>query len=154
MWVSRKSLNSRLLGQTGYVHKKRAGEWKVYYCRVFRPRKGIRHDVEARDTAELEKAGNEERMPKYISEFMKKWRFQLTIDWIKSEKQEQKMGVPQGSMLSVTLFAIRINAIAAVILQDIHNSLFLDDLQIAYSDSNNKQEAASSNSRPLQSGLQ
>ena len=67
---------------------------------------------------------------------MKERLFQVTIDWIKSEKQRQEMGVPQGSILSVTLFAIKINALAATILQDIHKSLFVDDVQMAFSDGN------------------
>ena len=60
----------------------------------------------------------------------------MTIDWIKSEKQRQEMRVPQGSILSVTLFAIRINALATTIPQDIHKSLFVDDVQIAFSNRN------------------
>ena len=46
------------------------------------------------------------------------------------------MGVPQGSILSVTLFAIKINALAATIPQDIYKSVFVDDGQIAFSDWN------------------
>ena len=101
---------------------------------------------------DLKKLGMKGRMPKYISEFMKERSLQVTIDWVKSEKQEQKMGVPQGSILRVTLFTIKINALAAMIHQDIHKSLFVNDLQIAYSDSNNKQETESSNSRHYKVG--
>ena len=60
----------------------------------------------------------------------------MTIDCIKSEKQRQEMRVPQGSILSVTLFAIKINALAAASPQDIHNLFFVDDVQIALSDGN------------------
>ena len=69
---------------------------------------------------------------------MKERLFQVTIDWIKSEKQREKMGVPQGIILSVTLFAIKIMALAATIPQDIHKSLYVDDVQIAFSDGNMK----------------
>ena len=65
---------------------------------------------------------------------MKERLFQVTIDWATSEKQRQQMGVPPGSLLSVTLFAININALAATIPQDIHKSLFVGDVQIAFSD--------------------
>ena len=40
----------------------------------------------------------------------------------------------QGSILSVTLFAIKISSLATVIPANIHTSLFVDDLQIAYQD--------------------
>ena len=65
------------------------------------------------------------------------------MDWIKSGKQEQKLGVPQGSILSVTLFAIKINEIANAISNYIHKSLFVEDVQIAYS----HQKIAEINSR-------
>ena len=55
------------------------------------------------------------------------------MDWIKSSRQEQKLGVTQGSILSVTLFAIKINEIANAIPNYMHKSLFVDDVQIAYS---------------------
>ena len=73
------------------------------------------------------------RLPKYIKGFMKERRFQVTVDWTTSSKQEQKMGVPQGSILSVTLFAIKINALASKIPAGVHKSLFVDNLQITYS---------------------
>ena len=41
--------------------------------------------------------------------------------------------MPQGSILSVTLFAIKINALATKIPAGVHKLLFVDDLQIAYS---------------------
>ena len=44
------------------------------------------------------------------------------------------MGVPQGSILSGTMFAIKINELAASIPQDIHKSLFVDDVQINFRD--------------------
>ena len=36
--------------------------------------------------------------------------------------------------MSVTLFAIKINSLATVILANIHTTLFVDDLQIVYQD--------------------
>ena len=38
------------------------------------------------------------------------------------------MGVPQGSISSVTLFDIKINALATKIPASVHKSLFVDDL--------------------------
>ena len=45
----------------------------------------------------------------------------------------QEAGVPQGGILSVTLFAIKINSLAEIIPNHIHASLFVDDVQIAFS---------------------
>ena len=42
-------------------------------------------------------------------------------------------GVPQGSMLSITLFSLKINSILSCLLPDIKYSLYVDDLAIYYS---------------------
>ena len=39
----------------------------------------------------------------------------------------------QGSTISVTLFAIKINSISKVIPREIHPLMFVDDVQIGYS---------------------
>ena len=46
----------------------------------------------------------------------------------------QRIRVPQGSKLSVTLFAVKINSLATVIPREVFSLLFVDDLLIAYSD--------------------
>ena len=53
-----------------------------------------------------------------------------------SSTKYQLTGVPQGSTLSVTLFAMEINALANVIPSDVFSSLFVDDVLIAYSGHN------------------
>ena len=42
------------------------------------------------------------------------------------------MGVPQGSILSVTLFVLKINYLAELIDHDVLRSLFVDDFKICY----------------------
>ena len=42
----------------------------------------------------------------------------------------QEEGVPQGSVLSVTLFALKINSILNVLPQTVHGNLYVDDLNI------------------------
>ena len=42
------------------------------------------------------------------------------------------MGVPQGSILSVTLFVLKINQLAEIIDHDVLRSLFVDDFQICF----------------------
>ena len=58
----------------------------------------------------------------------------MTVNGERSRTCLQRTGVPQRSVLSVTLFAIKINSLAAMIPQKILVSLFVDDLQIIYSD--------------------
>ena len=76
------------------------------------------------------------RLPEYIGEFLKNRRFCVAVHWSLSEEYTQEAGVPQGSILSVTLFAIKMNSLVKVIPPEIHSSLFVDDVQIAYSDYN------------------
>ena len=47
----------------------------------------------------------------------------------------QEAGVPQGSILSVALFSLKINIIVSCLLPDIKCSLYVDDLAIYYSSS-------------------
>ena len=47
----------------------------------------------------------------------------------------QKAGVPQGSILSVTLFNLKINSIVSCLLPDVNCSLYVDYLAIYYSSS-------------------
>ena len=47
----------------------------------------------------------------------------------------QEEGLPQGSILSVTLFSLKINSIVSCLLPDIKCSLYVDDLSIYYSSS-------------------
>ena len=47
-----------------------------------------------------------------------------------SDPYSQEAGVPQGSILSVTLFSLKINSIVSCILPDIKCSLYVDDLAI------------------------
>jgi hypothetical protein len=42
------------------------------------------------------------------------------------------MGVPQGSILSVTLFSIKINSLAKILNDNIEGSLYVDDFLICY----------------------
>ena len=76
------------------------------------------------------------RLPLFIQNFLKERKFKVRINSTTSREYTQVCGVPQGSILSVTLFAIKINSLATIIPPDILSSLFVDDLQISYSDYN------------------
>jgi ribonuclease HI len=74
------------------------------------------------------------RLPLYVQQFLMNRMFKVKVDKTLSETKQQCAGVPQGCVLSVTLFAIKINSLTAVIPPHIHSSLYVDDLQISFAD--------------------
>ena len=70
-------------------------------------------------------------LPKYIAQFLKTREFEVKVRNFITDSHIQQNGVPQGSVLAVTLFAIKINSLAAVI-PNTHflSSLYVDDLQV------------------------
>ena len=53
------------------------------------------------------------------------------------------MGVPQGSILSVTLFIVKINSITSCIRNGVDKSLFVDDFGVSYRNSPNQRLSVS-----------
>ena len=62
---------------------------------------------------DLFNAGLRGRVPLFISSFLKDRQFQVRLGSNLSTLFHQEMGVPQGSTLSVTLFALKINSIVS-----------------------------------------
>ena len=73
---------------------------------------------------DLHNTGLRGRMPMFIQNLLSNRVFR------------QEMGVPQGSILSVTLFILKINSIADVIPSSFEKSLFVDDFSISCSSRN------------------
>ena len=71
-------------------------------------------------------------MPTFISKFLSNRKFSVRIGGTLSDIYDQEEGVPQGSILSVTLFSLKINSIIGCLLQDIECSLYVDDFLICY----------------------
>ena len=76
------------------------------------------------------------QLPTFIQNFLSKRTFQTRVNTIYSNTYELKEGIPQGSVLSSTLFAIAINDIVKTLPQGINNSLFVDDFAIFYTSNN------------------
>ena len=64
-------------------------------------------------------------LPDFIKEILGNRNFNI------SDSFEQEMGVPRGSILSVTLFSIIINSLA-VLRYGMQGSLYVNDLVICY----------------------
>ena len=72
------------------------------------------------------------RLSLFISEFLNDRSLKLREGSTHSDSFEQEMGVPQGSILSPTLFSIKINSLANTISMGTEGSLYVDDFLICY----------------------
>ena len=68
---------------------------------------------------DLYKTGLRRRLPMYISDFLSDGHFKVRVLNIYSDPYSQEAGVPQSTILSVTLFSLRINNIGSCLLPDI-----------------------------------
>ena len=81
----------------------------------------------------IHQAGIKGNMAFFIQNFLCNRTFKVKIGSTISDPFPQEQGVPQGSVLSVTLFGVAINGIVGGIPPDIQRSLFVDDLAIYFS---------------------
>ena len=75
-------------------------------------------------------------MPMFIQNFLSNRVFRVHLGSVFSDIHEQEMGVPEGSILSVTLLILKINSIADVIPSSFEKSVFVDDFSITCSSRN------------------
>ena len=66
-------------------------------------------------------------LPTFIKNFLNNRTFQIRMENTYSETYEQVNGIPQGSVLSCSLFKLAINTIADDLPNDVKDSLFMDD---------------------------
>ena len=73
-------------------------------------------------------------LPKFVQGFLHHRTFQVRVKNHSSPIHTREMGIPQGVILSVTLFAVKINSLANVIPKDFRytSSLYVDDYQLGY----------------------
>ena len=77
--------------------------------------------------------GMKGRLPSIIKSFLSDRKFRVCIGTTLSDIQNQEEGVPQGSILLVTLFNIKINSITNCLNPGIDKYLFVDDFCITSS---------------------
>jgi len=82
---------------------------------------------------DLHSAGLRGLLPQFIARFLRHRTFQVQVNNQLSDVYTQHNGVAQGSILSVTLFALKINSVIQHInpAPNIMTSLFVDDLQLS-----------------------
>ena len=80
-----------------------------------------------KDLLNLDFRGN---LPIFIKKNLTLRRFQERIGSTLSDFYFQEEGVPQGSVLSVTLFSLKINSILNQLPHTVHGNLYVDDLNI------------------------
>ena len=85
---------------------------------------------------DLENLGLKGQLPIFISQFLSDGSFKVCVGSTLSDSFEQEQGVPQGSILSVTLFSIKINNIVKCLLPGVDCSLYVDDFVICYRSKN------------------
>ena len=85
---------------------------------------------------DLHEMGLKGRLPLYIDNFLKGRKFKVRLDNTHSSLNPQEEGVPQGSILSPTLFTVKINSIIDALPDDIEKSLYVDDLAVYCQSSN------------------
>ena len=72
------------------------------------------------------------RLAYFISAFLTDRQFKVRVGDTFSEPHEQEMGVPQGCIISVTLFIVKINNIIKSVNIGVECFLYVDDFCICY----------------------
>ncbi|KAG8180997.1 hypothetical protein JTE90_024745 [Oedothorax gibbosus] len=75
-------------------------------------------------------------LPVFIQNFLKTLVFQVRVGSTLSRDFYQREGVPQGSVLSVVLFILKINDIVKQLPLTVKGTLFVDDFQISCASAN------------------
>jgi len=80
---------------------------------------------------DLHNAGLRGRLLLFIQSFLKNRQFHVRLGSSYSDLFDHKMGLPQGSILSVTLFGLKINSIIKTISTGVECSLYVYDFLMA-----------------------
>ena len=85
---------------------------------------------------DLHDLGLKGRLPLFIQSFLEYRTMQVRVGSTLSDLYDQEQGVPQGSILSTTLFNIKINNIVNCLDNKTDGSLYVDDFGICYRSKN------------------
>ena len=76
--------------------------------------------------------GTRGRLAYFISAFLNERQFRVRVGDTLSNPHEQEIGVPQGSILSVTLFSVKSNNNVKSVCPGVECFLYVDDFCICY----------------------
>ena len=106
---------------------------------ISRFQSGFRSDRSTTDTTwrygilkDIHKLGLRGRLPTFIENFLADRTMQVRVGSSQSDYYGQEQGVPQGGVLSTTLFSIKINDIVKCLGNLTDCSLYVDDFCICY----------------------
>ena len=85
---------------------------------------------------DLHEIGLKGRLPIFVQNFLSNREFKVRVGSTLSEAHNQEQGVPQGSILSATLFSLKINNIVKCLNPGVDCSLYVDDFLICYRSKN------------------
>ena len=85
---------------------------------------------------DLHEIGIKGHLPDFIESFLNNRHFKVRLGFTISDSFEQEMGVPQGRILWVTLFTIKINSLTKVLTKNMHGSLYVEDFVLCYESKN------------------
>ena len=85
---------------------------------------------------DLHEIGLKGRLPIFVQNFLVNREFKVRVGSTLSEAHNQEQSVPQGSILSVTLFSLEINRIVKRLNPGVDCSLYVDDFLICYRSKN------------------
>ena len=85
---------------------------------------------------DLHDSGLKGRLPSFIQSFLEDLTIQVRVGSTLSDLYDQEQGVPQGSIISTTLFNIKINNIVKCLGEKTDCSLYVDDFCICYRSKN------------------
>ena len=85
---------------------------------------------------DLNDFGLKGRLPHCIDNFLSNRNFEVRVGITLSDLQVQEEGIPQGCILSVNLFSIKINDIVKALNACVDCSLYVDDFLIFYRSKN------------------
>ena len=72
------------------------------------------------------------KLPLFSYSFLSNCVFKVCVDNTYSTVRPQEMGVPQSSILSVTLFSMKMNTIVSCLLPGVNACLYVGDFLICY----------------------
>ena len=81
---------------------------------------------------DLHNFGLKERLPNFIESFLEDRSIQVRVGWTLFDLYDQEQGVPQGAILSTTLFNVKLNDIENSLDYKTDGSLYVDDFCICF----------------------